>query len=84
MSGLKVSVSAVMGVTTRLLHVGSTLNRLLPLVGIASIFSILPKNANSTTRMESLEPPVVLPVALMLILLSSHLAGLLVWPEISD
>ena len=84
MSGLKVSVSAVMEVTTRLLHVGSTLNRLLPLVGIASTFSILPKNVNSTTRMESLEPPVVLPVALMLVLLASHLAGLLVWPEISD
>ena len=84
MSGLKVSVSAVMEVTTRLLHVGSTLNRLLPLVDTASTCSTLPKNVNSTTRMESLEPPVVLPVAPMLVLLASHLVGLLVWPEISD
>ena len=84
MYGLKISASDVMGVITRLLHVGCTLNPPRRLAAIASIFSILPKHASFMTRMESLELPVDLPVVLMFVLLVSHLAGLLAWPEISD
>ena len=84
MSGLKVSVYAATAITTRLLHVGSTRNRLPRLAETAFTSSIPPRNVNIRTRMESLDPPVDHPVVLVSAPLVGHLAGLLVSPEISD
>ena len=77
MSGLKVSVYAATAVTTRLLRVGSTRNRLPRLAETAFTSSIPPWNVVIMTRMESQDLPVDQQVVLVSAPLVEH-------PEISD